>query len=419
MEENQGHQPPPPPSQPPVWPYGFAMPPEYLHQEDELSLAGVWQVLLRQWRVILTPAILSVIAAAGYLSIVKPQYESEVVLLPPESPHAEALNIPGINTASSTDVYRIFVRNLGSNALRRQFFDEYGLFSVLGTDRSNAEESEELVFRKRFNNRMRVTEGSRQEKDLVVVALEGEHPLHLAEWLNEFVDFLATATVNEIVDGVETRVGNERDSIREHIEIARKLAKQRRMDRIATLEEKLSVIREGRRREDRLAVLDEQIAIARELNITDRNDALARVLREQSVGLSVTTAPEPLYLRGVTELIAERETLEKREDDDPFLPGLRETIAEIEALKARTNDDPFIPGLRDQEEQLAQLDAGLAQLRTAASAVLPARIDRRAIAPEAPSSPRKTRILPLSLVAGLVFGVFAAFQVNAIKQQRP
>lgn len=415
MEENKGHQTPPAPGQPPVWPYGFAMPPEYFHQEDELSLAGMWQVLLRQWKVILTPAIFSVIATAGYLSIVKPQYEADVVLLPPETHHVESLNIPGINKASSGDVYTVFVRNLRSSALRRQFFDEYGLFSVLGTDPSNEEES---VFRNRFNNQMRVQEGTREQKDLVVVALEGEYPHHLADWLNEFVDFVATATVKEIVDGIETRVGNERDSIREHMEITRELAKQRRMDRIATLEEKLSVIRDGRRREDRLAVLDEQIAIARELNITDRNDALARVLREQSVGLSVTTAPEPLYLRGVTELIAERETLEKREDDDPFLPGLRETIAEIEALKARTNDDPFIPGLRDQEEQLAQLDAGLAQLRTAASAVLPARIDRRAIAPEMPQSPKLTRILPLSLVTGLVFGVFAAFQVNAIKQQR-
>lgn len=415
MEEQRDQQSASMPNPTPVWPCGFAMSPELPDYGDELSIANIWRVLVCQWKVILTPAIFSVIAAAAYLSVATPRYETELRLLPPEAQHVETLNIPGVNKVSPNEVYRSCIRNLRSGALRRRFFDENSLFSVLGADRSGAEES---VFRNRFHNRMRVSEGSKEQKELVQVTLEGEHSSHLAGWLNDFVDFVATATIKELLDGVEARIGNERESLLEQMEIARELAKQRRMDRLANLEEKLSVIRDGRRREDRLAVLDEQIAIARELNIVDRNDALARVLKEQSVGLSVTTAPSPLYLRGVTELVAEREALAKREDEDPFLPGLRETLAEMEVLKARTNDDPFIPGLRDQEEQLAQLDAGMTRLRESASGVVPVRIDQKARDPSVPASPKKTRILTLSLAGGLFLGVFAAFQVHALKQTK-
>lgn len=415
MEEHNADQPTSVPNPAPVCPYGLAMHPEFADCEDELSLAGVWRVMMRQWKVIATAGIFSVIAAAGYLLVATPKYEVEVRILPPEAHHVEALNIPGVSKMSSGEVYSVFLRNLRSNAVRRQFFDENGLLSAFGGANSGAEES---VFRKRFNDRMKVKDGAREEKDTFYVTLEGEHAGHLAEWLNGFMGFAAGAAVKEIVAGAEARIENECDTLRKQLEIARERAKQRRLDRIVGLEERLMVLRNATRRENRLAVLDEQIAIARELNINDRNDSLARIMKEQNVGVSVTTVPEPLYLRGVTELVAERETLEKREDEDPFVPGLSETVAEIEMLKARTNDDPFISGLRDREEQLAQLEAGLARLHASGDGVVPARIDRKASEPRAPASPNKARILPLSLVAGLFLGVFAAFQVNTLRQQK-
>ncbi|MFW5693017.1 MAG: Wzz/FepE/Etk N-terminal domain-containing protein [Thermoguttaceae bacterium] len=384
--------------------------------QDDLSLAGVWRVLVRQWKVIATTTIFSVVAAAGYLFVATPQYEAEVVVLPPEPHHVEALNIPDIHEATPEQIHAVFVRNLRSNALRRRFFDEQGLFSALaGKQPSRTEAS---VFQEQFNDRLKVKKGTRDEEDFIFVSLSGEDAEQVAAWLNEFAQLAVTKTADEVIDGVSRRITHQRDSLQEHVAISRNLAKQRREDRITTLEEKLAILRDGHRREDRLVVLDEQIAIARELNIMDRDDAVGRILKEPAVNVSVSTDSEPLYLRGVNELVAEREAIEKREDDDPFLPELREVLAEIEVLKNRTNDDPFIPGLREKEEQIAQLDANLDQLHSSAEAILPARIDQKAVAPRTPSSPKKSRILPLSLVAGLLLGVFAAFQVNALEQSR-
>lgn len=390
----------------------YFLPPEY---EDDLSLVGLWRVLARQWKVILAFVAVSVTATAGYLSVAIPIYQAKVALLPPERQHVEALNIPGISKISSEEIYNVFSRNLMSNSLRRRFFDQNDLFSVLGDGRADTEDS---VFQKKFSDRLNVKVGTRDEKDHLFVSFEGERPEHIAVWLNGFVALAASGTIQDIVDGAASRVANERGHLQKQIEISRRLAKQVREDKIATLEERLTILRNGQRRQDRLVLLDEQIAIARELDIIKREDAPVWMSDASGVALNLTTAPEPLYMRGVNELIAEKEAIAKRDNDDPFLSGVHETVAEIEALKARKDDDPFIVGLRAKEEQLAQLDAGLTLLQESASSILPARIDRPGTTPDGPSSPKRTRILPLGLVAGLFLGIFAAFQVNALTQQR-
>ncbi len=415
MNDQQEHPSPPPQGQPPIYACNqpmYFVPPEY---EDDLSLIGLWQVLMRQWKVVLAVVAVAVAAAAGYLSVATPKYEAKAVLLPPERHHVEALNLPGINTTTAEEVYKVFNRNLMSDSLRRRFFDENDLFSVLGNGSTDVEES---VFQKKFSDRLEIKEGTRNEKDRLFVSLEGEHREEVAAWLNDFMAFAASSTVTDIVDGVVSRVTSERDNLQKQIDISRKWAKQLRDDKIATLEERLAILRNGQRRKDRLVLLDEQIAIARELGIIKREDAPVWTSDGSGMALSLATTSEPLYLRGANELLAEKEALAKREDDDPFLPGVREVLAEIEVLKTRKDDDPFIAGLRVKEEQLAQLDAGLVLFQASTSGVVPARIDRPAITPTSPSSPKKMRILPLGLLAGLFLGVFAAFQVNSLTQRK-
>lgn len=415
MSDQQERATSPPQGQPPVYAGNQAMyflPPEY---DDDLSLIGLWTVLMRQWKVILGFAAIAVAATAGYLSVATRQYEAKAVLLPPEQHHIEALNLPGINTTTAEDVYKVFNRNLMSDSLRRRFFDENNLFSILDNGSTDVEES---VFQRKFSDRLQIKEGARNEKDRFFVSLEGEHREKIAAWLNDFIAFAARTTVTDIVDGVVARVTSERDNLQKQIDISRKWAKQLREDKIAILEERLTILRNGQRRKDRLVLLDEQIAIARELGIIKREDAPVWTSDGSGVALSVATTSEPLYLRGVNELLAEKEAIAKREDDDPFLAGVREVLAEIEVLKARKDDDPFISGLRAKEEQLAQLEAGLVLFQSSTSDVVPARIDRPAITPNSPSSPKKMRLLPLSLLGGLVLGVFAAFQANALTQRK-
>ncbi|MFH7326594.1 Wzz/FepE/Etk N-terminal domain-containing protein [Desulfurivibrio sp. C05AmB] len=342
------------------------------YKDSEISLVDLWLVLVRQWRWIAGVTALVVAVAGVYLLLATPIYEAEAVLLPPEDRHVQALNIPGINVITHETapkerekIYKEFVSNLRGGSLRRQFFTENNLFAVLGGNRGY---SEELVFRRKFHEALQIREENRDQPGFVFVTLRGENSELIAGLVNEYIQLAARSTVDKYVDGIRTKIVNEKETLQEQIRIEREFARQRRLDKVA--------------------LLDEEISIARELNIIDRDDAPLRTLESSNFGVAVSTTEEPLYLRGVRDL-----------------------TAEMQALKQRENDDPFIPGLRDKQAKLDLLESGLRMLQTARAELLPARLDQQAVSPEKPAQPQKMLVLALSLVLGGVLGVLvAAFQ---------
>jgi chain length determinant protein (polysaccharide antigen chain regulator) len=360
MEKNTEHPAPIPPH--------FYYYPPMPNQDDEISLIDLWRVLVRQWKWIAAITALSVVIAAIYLWRSTPVYEVEAVLLPPEAEYAQVLNIPGISETSSAEIYSGLIRNLRSNSLRRQFFEYNHLEAAF---RGNSQASTEVIFREKFNKRLSLKEDAKA--GTLSVTLQGKDPELAAQWVNEFILFAGKRTIQEVVAGVSQTILNHKQVLQGQIEIAREFAKQHRLDR--------------------LAALDEQIIIARELKIMSRDDTRWRVVDSQKL-VSVSTAAEPLYMRGVKELVAERESLVKRKDDDPFIPGLREN-----------------------QERLTQLDAGLRQLQTAASDLTAAKLDSKAMSPDFPVKPKKRMVLALSLVLGGMLGIFAAFFINFLEQQ--
>lgn len=115
----------------------------------------------------------------------------------------------------------------------------------------------------------------------------------------------------------------------------------------------------------------------------------------QGVGVTLNTVEEPLYTRGVRELSAEKEELEKRK-----------------------NYEPFIAGFRDKQERLAQLDAGLKQLQAAKAIAHAVTVDQPAIEAKRPVKPRRRLVLALSVVLGGMMGIFAAFVANYVEEQK-
>ena len=335
--------------------------------EDEINLLELWQVLVRQWQWIAGLTVLAVAAAVAYLLVTPPLYKAEAVLLPPEARHVQAINIPGVNDISLDEgrsaIYRDFISNLRSKSLRRRFFAENNLFPILGGEKPGSEES---VFRARFDDAWQVREGTKTESAFLFVTFQGEDPALIAGWVNDFIRLAGNTAISENIEGIRTKIINQKKTLQEQVRIDREFAKQLRLDRIA--------------------VLDEQIAIARKLNIIGRDDAPLRALEGNTLGVAVSTAGEPLYMRGVKDLSAEKEALEKRKDDDPFIAGLREKMVTID-----------------------RLDSGLRMLATAVPDISAARLDQMAMPPKGPVKPKKKLVLALSLVLGGMLGVFAAF----------
>lgn len=336
--------------------YPFAVCPA----ENEINLFDLWRVLVRQWKVIGAVTGLSVLGAVAYVLLVTPVYEAEAILRPPESKYVEALNISGISQISSADIFAKFTGNLKTgifqnSSLRQQFVAENPQFSSLQ------------------RNLPGIKEGAKNEVGSVFVSLQGHDSKLVADWVNGFILLAERRTLGELFDGIEIKIANQKKEIQNQLEVARDFAGQRRLDRIAQLED--------------------QIAIARASKIFDRKLSNYTTMTSQSVGVTLNTAQEPLYMRGVKELTAEKAELEKRK-----------------------NDEPFIDGFRDKQERLAQLDAGLKQLQAAKAIARAVIVDQPAIQAKSPVKPRGMRVLVLGIVLGGLIGVFAALVVNFVQE---
>lgn len=325
--------------------------------EDEINLLDLWRVLARQWKVIAVITFLSVLAAVAYVFLAKPVYEAQVIVREPESKYVEALNIGFISQASSADIFAKFTVNLKSSFLLQQFGAEnQRFFSLRG-------------------KKPKVKEGTKSESGLVFLSLQGHDPKLVADWLNGFILLAEKKTLDDFLAGVETNIANRKKEIQDQLQIGRDFANQRRLDRIA--------------------VLEDQIAIARAAKIFDRQLSGYSLAEGQSVGAASDTLQGPLYMRGGKALTAEKEGLEKRK-----------------------NDEPFIDGFRDKQERLAQLDAGLKQLQAARAVAHAVTVEQSAIQAKRPVKPRRIFVLVLGVVLGTMFGICAALALNFVEQQK-
>ena len=325
--------------------------------EGEINLLDLWRVLVRQWKVICAIIGLSVLGAVAYVLLATPVYEAQAVVKPPESKYVEVLNIPGISQVSGADIFVKFTGNLKSSSLRQQFVDENPQFSSLRGNVPN------------------IKEGAKNEVGSVFVSFQGYDSKLVADWVNGFILLAERRTIGDFFDGIEIKIANQKKEIQNQLQIGRDFAGQRRLDRIVLLED--------------------QIAIARASKVFERKLSTYSTVASQSVGVTLNTVQEPLYMRGVKELAAEKEELEKRK-----------------------NDEPFIVGFRDKQESLALLDAGLKQLQAARVIAHAVTVDQLAIQSNSPVQPRRMRVLALSFVMGGMLGIFVAFVVNFIEQKK-
>jgi chain length determinant protein (polysaccharide antigen chain regulator) len=267
MEENRGQFPPQ------SAPGSFHPAPA-----SEFGLLDLWQVLIGKWKLLLAGIIFSVLVAILYLGIVTPVYEAEVILLPPEAQHVSALNLKDLSKITAAEIYGDFIRNLKSNSLRRQFFDQSNLGAALNRSRRPFADDAE-VFKHQFNDLLKVRVGTNNEAGFVSVSLRGENPEQIKDLLNRFVLLAARQTISEIIDGISKQIHIEMEMLNDQIQMNRVFAKELRLDRIAMLEE--------------------QLAIARGLNINSMDISLQTV-EGPSIGFAVTISDDP-FIAGLLE----------------------------------------------------------------------------------------------------------------------
>ncbi|MBD3755177.1 MAG: LPS O-antigen chain length determinant protein WzzB [Gammaproteobacteria bacterium] len=327
------------------------------YAEDEIDLLELWNSLWEQkW---LIAGITAFISAGGlaYALLATPTYKAESYFLPPLQQDVEALNMQGAKNITVAAVYQAFLQNLQSRALRREFYQANQIESVLSNGESVARP--EVLFEKEFNKRLVLDVPKKGNIDFTSLSFEFRNPEQSAMWVNAFVAFVAKKTRDDLVMNVRVSIESDIKVVKEQIDAKRALAKERRFDRIAMLREALAIA--------------------------------------ESVGLR-----KPMIDQAANNLSME------------YMRGADAIKAEIVTLEARQSDDPFIEGIRDLEERLNYLKVS----QVDADKVRVVRVDQPASVPDSPIKPNKSLIVAVSLVLGLMLGVFIALIRQAVKKRK-
>ncbi len=336
-----------------------------------VTLNQLWGVALKGSRTIFSSLLLCLSIAALYLYFVEPIYRSTTHLLPPKQQDIEGLSVSsrgvfGLDLRRYTPefVYGVFLHNLKSWGLRREFFDIHRLEKHYISSHTPHGLNADRTFSELFNARFR-WRVDRVDPLSVSVSFDDSDPEVAAKWLNQYVAFANKKTVNQLSQDVTAAINERISELNRRIDDKRFLAEKRRLDRITSLKEALNV--------------------ADKLGIESTNFLFSKKGSGTQAGLAIHTAAMPLYMRGSAAL-----------------------KAEISVLESRKSDEPFIDGLRDLQEQLAFLK-GIQLRQNSLSSVTVDWVARPAYKPERPQ-PLKVLILASALGVLLGIGVVLIFQ---------
>jgi len=344
------------------------MMPQPMVDEDEINLLDLWRVLWQRKMIVLGTALAAAIMAVAYALLATSVYKAEAFLLPPSAQNVQGLNVQGLNVQGYTpeQVYDLFIRNLQSRALRRHYFDAHKLADALAPDREQ-DANINRIFEEDFNKMLSVSR-DKKNKARVDVSYQGSDAKLAAQWVNDMVAEANTATVRTLAGDVASKLENSKRELREKIAVSRQFAEQRRMDRIAELEE--------------------AIHMAADLGIKE-DPLLSQVTGKSTI--AVNQMDSPLYMRGTRAL-----------------------QAEVTSMRTRKSDDPFIFNLRDLQEKLAKLDS----IHIDPSKISAVQIDQAAEVPDRRIKPKRKLIVMLGLLGGLMLGIFAAFFAEFMDKAR-
>lgn len=326
--------------------------------DDEIDLfellGGVWRQKLL---IILTAAIVTG-AAAAYALLAAPIYEAKVVVQPPSQSDISQLNYgrggdTGLVVLSVKDVYEVYLRNLLSESLRREFFREVFLPSLPESQRRGSQD--ELYVR--MNSALTVAMASKDTPNRYSVMASLSDAEGAARWVVQYAQMAGEHAKHEVIKDVRGDFAIKASNLEQQITAARESTRKQREDQIVQLTEALKVA--------------ESIGLERPPIISNSLSS------EVSAGMDGSLT----YMRGSKAL-----------------------RAEIENLSNRVSDDPFIENLRQRQEAVAFYRS----LEIEPAAIEVYRQDGAIESPDKPVKPKRSMIIAMGAVGGAGLGILLA-----------
>ena len=344
-------------------------------EDDTIDLYELWITLWKRKWLVIAVTVVAALGSIVYALLQQNVYKVEALLLPPKAKDIQSINFFSLsiernnnplvsvkNEHNSASVFEQFKQNLKSRTLHKKFIQENGLMEVMAPMRTPETRDEDI-----YNGFAELIKLENVE-GLTSLSIELNNSEIAAHWVNDLIEFVDKETIHQLVQNQLISIANQIRDIEYAIGSKRQMAKQRR--------------------EDKILRYKEASIIAMQLDIVDRIDTTNVV---QNNRLNITTTNIPLYYR-----------------------GYRALNAEIEYLNNRKSDDPFILGLRDLQEQLTLLRS----IKFDKDNLVTVHIDQAAYPSSSPIKPNRRVIVSLTTLVGLFSGIFLAFFIEFVQNQR-
>ncbi|WP_347908163.1 Wzz/FepE/Etk N-terminal domain-containing protein [Pseudomonas grandcourensis] len=268
---------------------------------DGLDLHALAYTLWRQKLVILCAALLGAFVAATYAFLAEPLYEAKAFVIPPTQNDIENLNYGRIDQSklpqfTVKEVYSVFLKNLQSESLRREFFKS----TYLAAQGKNEDPKGKLY--EKLSKNLVVSIVGKDAMDRYSVVILNNDPEIGAKWVEQLLERAQQLAMQEINKNISSEYDIESQNLLQEIVSLREVGDKTREDSLIKLREALVVAQ----------------AIGLEKPPAVGSDSKA------SMGIVGNMEGDLTYMRGTKALTAEIENLKARKSDDPFIGKLRE-----------------------------------------------------------------------------------------------
>lgn len=319
---------------------------------DEFDLLEFFNALWQQKKLILVVTLVVTFVAGVYAFVSPPVYEAKYYISPPTLENIANLNYgraksSALSPFTADDVYKVFLRNLQSESLRRTFFEN----NFIPASSRNAEQYE------KFSKDVVVSPVDKDLGGRWLVSIQGKDPVIVANWVSQYVEQAGQLAQHEVISNATKEASVLARNQQLQIDSLRESAKKVRADTISQVREALVVAK----------------ASGLETSVVFTGEGAA--------GLAGNMAGSDAYMRGSKVLEAELKNLESRESNDPFTPGLR----------VLQNEYDFYKGLETGEYNVTVY-----------------RQDGIVDQPTTPIKPKKSLVLILGVILGGLLGTAIA-----------
>lgn len=398
--------------------------PQAQFHDDEIDLFELAENLWKEKILIaLVTAVVTFIALA-YALLATPQYQTQSTVRPPALKSLVELNGLEIVEMEPEEALAKVAAELDSYDAR---FDYYRNNRELFTELESENRSLEQNFERINSGALKVIrpDPKRADNQRPFVSLQFEYPRGVdgPQIVNGLVAHAVERALAEVSSDLEALVANRLSVLERQINTARASYDAEKEARIAMLMEE-----DGLKRaqlNDELNALRTQLRQRRENRIAQLEEAISIA---SALGIKKPTTPsgmsqEQLYFMGTDALEAERKALQSRTSDDFTEPRIVEINKElqllennrtIEMLQARENEDLFLAELAKLRFERARLKS----LELDPQKLSLVRIDQVAVQPVSAIKPKKPVILALGIVLGGMLGLVIALIRVAVRKRK-